>query len=70
VRVSCSGVSKANVIRLTAPSLSSKDRVLLGGSQVSIFGKWTPRATEPLRVRSGEMEIAVLAASAALVRLR
>jgi hypothetical protein len=70
VRVYCPGIAKADVIRLTAPSPSSKEGVLLAGSQVGIFGKWTPRATEPLRVRSGEMEIAVLAASAALVRLR
>jgi alpha-L-arabinofuranosidase len=69
VRVSCQGVSKADVIRLTAPSLSSKDGVLLGGSQVSIFGKWTPGVAEPVRVRGGEMEIAVPAASAAIVRL-
>jgi len=69
VRVSCPGVAKADVIRLTAPSLSSKDGVLLGGTQVSMFGKWAPGAAEPVRVKSGEMEIAVPAASAAIVRL-
>jgi hypothetical protein len=70
VHVTCPGIHKAGALRLTAPSLSSKDGVLLGGSQVSMFGKWTPGATEPLRVRTGEMEIAVPAASAATVELR
>jgi len=70
VRVFCPGIAKADALRLTAPSLSSKDGVLLGGSQVSVPGKWTPGAAEPVRVRSGEMEIAVPAASAAVVELR
>jgi hypothetical protein len=70
VRVSCPGIAKADVIRLTAPSLSSKDGVLLGGSAVDIAGKWNARKTESIRVTSPEMEIAVPAASAAMVELR
>jgi hypothetical protein len=69
VRATCPGVVRAEVVRLTAPSLSSKDGALLGGSQVSA-GKWSPRPSEPVRVTSGEIEIGVPAASAALVRLR
>lgn len=70
VRAVCPGIGKGDVLRLTAPSLSSKDGVLLGGSAVSSFGKWAPGAPEPVRVTGGEMEILVPAASAALVRLR
>jgi hypothetical protein len=70
VRVSSPKVSVAHVLRLTAPSLSSKDSVLLGGSAVDSAGKWRPGAPEPVRVTSGELEISLPAASAALLRLR
>jgi hypothetical protein len=70
VSAACRGIAKADVLRLTAPSLSSKDGVLLGGVPVSSAGKWSPGSYQPLRVMSGEMEIDVPAASAALVRLR
>jgi hypothetical protein len=70
VRAACPGITKASALRLTAPSLSSKDGVLLGGSPVSSAGKWTPGPSEPVRVTGGEMEMDVPAASAALVRLR
>jgi len=69
VRVACPGAASGNVIRLTAPSLSSKEGVRLGGSAVDRFGKWSPGPAEPVRLTSGEMEIAVPAASAALVRI-
>ncbi len=42
VRAACPGIAKADPLRLTAPSLSSKDGVLLGGSPVTNAGKWTP----------------------------
>ena len=70
VRAACPGIVSADVLRLTAPSLASKDGVQLGGSQVTIFGKWTPRAPERIRVTGGELEISLQAASAALLRLR
>jgi hypothetical protein len=70
VRVSCPSVSKANVIRLTAPSLSGKDGVLLGGSEVDSGGKWNAHKTESIRTTSAEIEMSVPAASAALVEFR
>jgi hypothetical protein len=70
VRAACPGIATGSAFRLTAPSLSSKDGVLLGGSAVSSAGKWAAGAAEPIRIISGELEIAVPAASAALLRLR
>jgi hypothetical protein len=70
VRAACPGIATGSAFRLTAPSLSSKDGVLLGGSAVSNAGKWAAGAAEPIRIISGELEIAVPAASAALLRLR
>jgi hypothetical protein len=70
VRVACPGIAKAYVLRLTAPSLSSKDGVLLGGSPVRSAGKWAPKRSQSIRVTGGEMEIGVPAASAAIVQLR
>jgi len=70
VRAACPGIAKANALRLTAPSLSSKEGVLLGGSPVSSSGRWAPGPSEPIPVTGGEIEISVPAASAALVRLR
>jgi hypothetical protein len=68
VRAACPGISSAHVLRLTAPSLSSKDGVTLGGSPV-IAGRWRPRVAEPVRVVGGELEIDVPAGSAALIRM-
>ncbi|MGA2882892.1 MAG: glycosyl hydrolase family 79 C-terminal domain-containing protein [Bryobacteraceae bacterium] len=70
VRVSCPGIAKADAIRLTAPSLASKDGVLLGGSAVSNAGRWSPGRSAPIRITRSELEIEVPAASAALVRFR
>jgi hypothetical protein len=70
VRVVCPATTTASTLRLTAPSLTSKDGVLLGGSAVSSSGQWSPGTPELLRVTSGEMEIDVPAASAALVQLK
>jgi hypothetical protein len=70
VRAACPGIGKASVLRLTAPSLSSKDGVLLAASEVDSSGKWASGRSEPIRVTGGEMEILVPAASAALVQLK
>jgi hypothetical protein len=70
VRAACPGKATATALRLTAPSLSSKDGVLLGGSSVSSAGKWAPAPFEHVRVTGGELEIDVPAASAAMVRWR
>lgn len=58
VRTVCSGVATAKVMRLTAPSLASKEGVELREQR------------EAVRVTGGEFELAVPAASAALIRLR
>jgi hypothetical protein len=70
VRAACPGIATADLLRLTAPALSSKDGVLLGGSPVTNAGQWAPRPPQPLRVTGGEMEMDVPAASAAILRLR
>jgi hypothetical protein len=71
VRASCPGIATANVMRLTAPSLASKEDVLLGGSPVSSAGKWVAGAGERLRARvaGGELGVQVPAASAASLHL-
>jgi Glycosyl hydrolase family 79 C-terminal beta domain len=70
VRAACPGIGKGSALRLTAPSLSSKDGVLLGGSAVNSAGKWVAGPAEQIKVTGGELEVAVPAASAALLRLR
>jgi hypothetical protein len=70
VRAACPGITNASALRLTGLSLASKDGVLLGGSPVSGTGKWAPGQSEPVRVTSGEMEILIPAASAAMIHLR
>jgi hypothetical protein len=69
VRAACPGITAAGALRLTAPSLTSKDGVLLGGTSVSSAGQWEPGTPERIKVTSGEMEIDVPAGSAALLRL-
>ncbi|MBV9769437.1 MAG: hypothetical protein JOZ32_07690 [Bryobacterales bacterium] len=70
VRASCTGVGEGGAMRLTAPSLSSKDGVLLAGSPVSSAGKWKPRPLEMVKITAGEFELNVPAASAILLQLR
>jgi hypothetical protein len=69
VRAVCPGIAAADALRLTAPSLSSKDGLLLGGSPVSSAGKWAPGPSERVRVVGGEMELDVPAGSATMLRL-
>ncbi len=69
VRAECPGIGAAGALRLTAPSLSAKDDVLLGGSAVTKAGRWSPGRSELVKVRSAEMEIDVPAASAVLLRM-
>jgi hypothetical protein len=58
VRAACPGIRSAQVTRLTAPSLTSKDGVRLSQS------------IETVHAAGGETEIAVPAASAALLHFR
>jgi len=70
VRAVCPGITSANALRLTAPSLTSTDGVLLGGTAVSSAGKWRPGTVEPVRVTGGELETVVPAGSATMIKLR
>lgn len=60
---------EASIIRLSAPSLQSKSGVTLGGSAVSSDGNWTPVQVERSTLDDRGCEIAVAAASAAIVTL-
>jgi len=70
VRAACPGITKAGALRLTAPSLTSKDGVRLGGSAVGNAGRWSAGPSEPIAVTAAQLEIDVPASSAALLRLR
>ena len=58
------GLHSAHVLRLTAPSLTSKDGVQFAGAQVDAQGRWLPKAAERLE----SDQITLPAASAAVVR--
>lgn len=59
---------RANVLRLTGPSLENRVGIMLGRALVAANGKWKGRTVEPLRLGGGEREIHVPAASAAIVK--
>jgi len=59
--------TKAGVFRLTAPSVTSRDGITLAGNAVAADGTWTAQPLTPLPVTHGTCEVAVPAASAALV---
>lgn len=59
---------RANVLRLTGPSLENRVGIMLGGAPVAANGEWKGRTAEPLRIKGGECEIHVPAASAAIVK--
>ena len=64
-----SACAKAEVIRLTAPSLTSNNGVTLAGSAVDDDGTWTPQPGEPVQAVNGRFEVALPAASAALLTI-
>ena len=59
--------AKAEVIRLTASSVVSKDGVTLGGSAVRADGTWSPQPGEPMTRKNGRFELSLPSASAALL---
>jgi hypothetical protein len=61
--------SHATAMRLTAPSMESKDGVTLAGSAVTASGAWQPGRTEPVQVSHGLCHLRVAAGSAVLVSL-
>jgi Glycosyl hydrolase family 79 C-terminal beta domain len=61
--------AKAEVMRLTAPSVVSKEGVTFGGSPVRMDGKWTPPSGEMVACLNGRFELSVPAASAAMLTI-
>ena len=61
--------AKAQVIRLSAPSVSATDGVTLAGSAVADNGTWTPQPGEPASGKDGKFEVSLPVASAALVTI-
>ena len=64
------GYSSAVAIRLSAPSMESKDRVALAGAEVSVDGTWTPGTPEKVMVTDGTAHLLAPHASAVLLQLR
>jgi hypothetical protein len=58
------GLQSAQMLRLTAPSLTSKDGVRFGGAAVDAQGRWSPESEERLE----SDWLALPAASAAVLR--
>jgi len=61
--------TKAELIRLSAPSVTSADGVTLSGSAVAEDGSWTPQPGESVPCASGRCEASLPAASAALLTI-
>jgi hypothetical protein len=59
--------SKAQVMRLTAPSLNAMSGVTLGGAAVDSQGKWNGGKADPVKIAGGRALLDVPAGSAALV---
>jgi hypothetical protein len=58
------------VLRLSAPSLDSKEGITFAGSSVSSDGKWQPRSSEFLHGSRSHHTIRVPAGSAAVLKLQ
>jgi hypothetical protein len=58
---------KAQVMRLTAPSLNAMTGVSLGGGTVDGQGKWSGEKTDSVKVSGGRASLDVPAGSAALI---
>jgi len=65
---STENLAKATALRLSAPSLNSKDGVTLGGAAVTANGEWKPSFLEPVSSKGGKCEIRIPAASAAVLK--
>jgi hypothetical protein len=64
------GYSNAVAVRLSAPSMESKDQVTLAGAEVSIDGTWTPKPPEKIKMTAGTVQLFVPHSSAVLLQLR
>ena len=61
--------NRAEVIRLTAPSVTSKEDDTLAGNAVSEDGKWKPHSGESVPGANGRFELSMPAASVALLTI-
>jgi hypothetical protein len=61
---------KAELMRLTAPSVMAEEGVTLGGAEVRPDGTWFSKTAEEVACERGGFELFVPAASAVLVQLR
>jgi hypothetical protein len=68
VRIAKRKTARAQVLRLTAPSVDSKSGIRLGGAAVQADGRWHGEA-EALHAANGRYNIHVPAMSAATVTL-
>ena len=59
----------AELIRLSAPSVTSTEAVTLAGSPVAKDGTWTPRPGEKVPWMKGKSEVSLPAASVALLTI-
>jgi hypothetical protein len=64
------GYSSAAAIRLSAPSMESKDHVTLARAEVSVDGTWTPGPPEEVKATDGIVHLLVPHASAVLLQLQ
>jgi hypothetical protein len=56
-------------VRLSAPSLESKEGVTFGGASVNAQGEWRPQVIEMAPSKSNRCDVHVPASSAVVVRL-
>ncbi|MBV8098316.1 MAG: hypothetical protein JOZ31_04080 [Verrucomicrobia bacterium] len=69
VRITATG-KKATILRLKAPSAESKTGITFGGASVDANGKWAPRFTESMRLRSDRLTVELPASSAVVVEIQ
>lgn len=60
---------RGSLIRLTGPSLDSKQGVTLGGAKVDVSGSWKPSPMESTHSDGGDWQLRVPAARAAILTL-
>jgi glycosyl hydrolase family 79 len=61
--------TRATILRLTAPSVESKTGITFGGDSLDTNGKWTPRPTDSIRLRSDRLSVELPASSAAVIQI-
>ncbi len=62
--------SQANVIRLVAPSLNAKEGITLAGNPVKSDGTWVPGVVEQIKLDGKTCQVALPAASAAMITFK